>query len=306
MMSDHSGADPAWPVGGSQHERAAGRGDRINTTQAERTPLLVDCDPGLDDAVAILALASTGQTQFTVTDVVACEGNAPLTRTYANATFIVRESGLDAAVHAGLPLPDASRRATSPRMHGSDGLGGLGPPDQPVPASNGGAVIAAFARAHAGLATVLCTGPLTDLAAALSVEPELGRMLARVVVMAGGVDGRVELNWSANTAAAVAVCNAGLALEVVPIDVTEQVSFEPDEVAAAPLAAELLRRRAAVQGARRALVHDAVAAAVLLQPEVATFDTTGLCIAGAPVPVACRIDSRATHDLIVDLLRPTR
>jgi purine nucleosidase len=266
--------------------------------------LLVDCDPGLDDAIALLALASPRQTQFAVTDVVACEGNAPLTRTYANAAFVMRRAGLDAAVHAGLPLPSSPRRASSPRMHGSDGLGGVGPPDQPVPASNGGSVIATFARAGAGDAAVLCTGPLTDLAAAVSVEPDIGRMLGRVVVMAGAIDGRAEFNWSANPAAADAVCNAGLALELVPIDVTEQVPFDPGEVGA-PFAAELLHLRAAAQGSRRALVHDAVAAAVLLHPALVTFDDMPLA-GGTPVRVATHIDSGATHDLIVDLLRPTQ
>src|SRR5262249_30097794 len=207
----------------------------------ERTPLLVDCDPGLDDAIALLALASARQRQYAVADVVAGGGNAPLVRTYTNAVFIVRQSGVDAAVHAGLPLPSTPERGASPRMHGSDGLGGLGPADQPLPASDGPSVIVAFARANAG-AALLCTAPLTDLAAAVSIEPDLGRKLGRVVVMVGANDGRAEFNWAANNNAAVAVCSAALPLEVVPIDVTERVTFAPDDVDAS-LAADLLRAR---------------------------------------------------------------
>ena len=295
-----------------------------------RAPLLLDCDPGLDDAVSIMALASADQLSFTVTDIVACGGNAALARTYSNAAMVTEHAALDAALHAGLPLPIADASDRPPRSHGDDGLGGLGRSGDVVPAVTGPAAITAFVRRHEGVATLLCTGPLTDLAAALEADRELAALIDRVVVMGGAFTDGAEFNWWANPDAADHVCRAGLPLEVVPLDVTGAVDFtiadaDAIEAAGAPFAAALVRTRITLgkdaSRSDRGAIHDVVAAAVLLHPELATFVTSPVSVVTTgrqrghaaltgdgrpPVRVARHIDSAAAHDMIIDLLRHSR
>jgi inosine-uridine nucleoside N-ribohydrolase len=303
----------------------------------ENRPLLLDCDPGLDDALAILALSSAAQRTFRIEHVVACGGNSPLEQTYANARLVLDHVGDAPALHAGLPLPSVSGRGRLARHHGDDGLGGLGRAAAAPPESTGPAVIVDFATGNTGAATILCTGPLTDLAAAIATPPGLARLPPHVVVMggafgppAGNATMTPEFNWWANPEAAEAVCAAGLPVEVVPLDITERVAFTASDAehlaqVGSSLAAALLARRVELSpdaaGTQKGYVHDAVAAAILLEPSLVRYSPMAVTVATTgsergrvmpasdgrlPISVARSIDSGAAHDLVVDLLQGCR
>jgi inosine-uridine nucleoside N-ribohydrolase len=225
--------------------------------------VVVDCDPGIDDALALLLLAHhhrAGRVQLCA--VVAVAGNVPLERTLANARFVLDQAGLpDVPVIAGAAGPIAAGgRRHADSVHGEDGLGGHGPLPSSRPPKRAmaaafltpgrarledpleaqapplGAVLERFGRPEP--VNLLLTGPLTDTAMALEAVPRLPERMQRVVAMGGAfgspggnVTPRAEFNFWADPAAAAVVCRAPIGLELVPLDVTEQVLLGSDALA---------------------------------------------------------------------------
>lgn len=247
---------------------------------------IVDCDPGLDDAVALLVVASGHVDRVVHVDsVFAVGGNASAERTARNAAQILEAAGLGCIpVFRGASVPT---RAGGPpvdaaSIHGVDGLGGLADPSvrAPGPSRDPGAVLADRIVAAARPVELLCTGPLTDVAAALRSDRSVTGRIGRLVVMGGALGsppGNVtpwaEFNFFADPGAAAAVCSSGLPVELVPLDVTHAVTFgAQDAEGLAPLAAGLITRSVALHrqalGLPFAYLHDAVAAAVLLRPDL--------------------------------------
>lgn len=202
--------------------------------------LLIDTDPGIDDALALLlALASPGASVEAITTVA---GNVPVDQALHNVFRI-----LDVA--RPVPAPRVARGAEAPleralvtagHVHGDDGLGNLdrfvepdGRPRYPalphvLEMSDGADLILETAdRFGAGL-VVVALGPLTNLATALERDPRRLARAGRIVVMGGAVaaPGNItpaaEFNFYVDPEAAAAVFDAGLALELVPLDVTQQ------------------------------------------------------------------------------------
>ena len=177
---------------------------------------LVDTDAGVDDALALLLLLAAPEAE--VTAITTTDGNVPLPQVVENVLEIVERMGQAIPVYPGARgplLPEPRERATF--FHGEDGLGNLkerrarGRPEG-TPAA---LAIASAARAHPGSLTFLALGPLTNLAAALVMEPELPRLLARLVVMGGAHTGHgntatlsAEFNFRADPEAAAAVLAA--------------------------------------------------------------------------------------------------
>jgi purine nucleosidase len=195
-----------------------------------KRPIIIDTDPGLDDALAILlAFASP---ELEVLGLTAVAGNVPLDATTANALRLC-ELGRrgDVPVFAGCDRPLA-RPAVTTLRHGETGLDGA---DLPAP-------IMAPRKEHAvrwlidrimgaapGTITLCAIGPLTNVATALTEEPRLGRRLAGIVIMggAGRVSGNItpeaEFNIYVDPHAADIVFACGGDLTLVPLDLTQQV-----------------------------------------------------------------------------------
>ncbi len=272
-------------------------------------PLLVDCDPGLDDALALLALAELHRRGAPrPACVTAVAGNAPVELTARNAAFVLARSALRGTpVLAADPWPGGGG---PPERHGPDGLGGLAG-DAVAPWTPG--AVRALA-AHPG-ATILALGPLTNLARGLPPD-------GRVVAMGGRLAGGGEFNFGFDPAAARRVLGSGLAVTVVPVDLTGQVRFGRAAVdaigrgAANPLVGALLAASLARGGGEEALVHDAVALLVLLAPElilrtvrarVVVADDGSIALdpgrdgAGGAVAVAAEIDAAAAVARLTDL-----
>src|ERR1700686_2860226 len=148
------------------------------------TDIIFDCDPGHDDAIALLlALASPEVTLLGVTTV---SGNQTLEKTTANAIRVLDHVGRDEIpVAAGAPRPLVRERHAAAHVHGETGLDGpdLPPPSRPPEPTPAIDWIAQAVVANARPVTLVATGPLTNVALFLARYPELDARLERVVLM---------------------------------------------------------------------------------------------------------------------------
>ncbi|MFG2087636.1 MULTISPECIES: nucleoside hydrolase [unclassified Spirillospora] len=259
--------------------------------------ILYDCDTGIDDAMTLLYLASLVRAgDIELAGVGTVHGNIdPLTgalntlRVLELAGIKAGEQGVPVAVGAARPMAQDVHYALD--WHGTDGLGDTRLPDpagRPVaePAST---QIVRLARAMPGELTLLATGPLTNLGAALLLDPELPSLVREVVVMGGAFDhpGNITTHAEANIwhdpEAADLVFAADWPVVLVPLDATHPTAVHDDwlerlaahDAAAARFAVRILefyvgaytptlRRRGAV-------IHDALAAMLAVDPELGEY-----------------------------------
>lgn len=201
------------------------------------TRIIIDTDPGIDDAAAILlALASP---ELSVEALTTVYGNGSAPQCTANAFRILHSAGrLDIPVYrgAGKPLLRAHNPAFATHIHGSDALGDTGlppPPARQCPLGEGHAALEIIRRVMAapGEITLLALGRLTNVALALALEPRLAQALAQVVVMGGAVTvpGNVTPVATANLhedpEAAAMVYASGAPIVQVGLDVCNQVTI---------------------------------------------------------------------------------
>lgn len=197
-------------------------------------PILIDTDPGIDDALALcLALASP---EVSVEALTTVAGNAPVdraTRNVARILSVVRPAR-PPIVARGAEKPLARSLVSAASVHGQDGLGDLprwrGAPEPSLALApiDGADLILEMARRHRGELLLVALGPLTNLALALERDPGSLRAVRRVVVMGGAiaVPGNVtavaEFNFYVDPHAAARVMEAGLPLTLVPLDATSR------------------------------------------------------------------------------------
>jgi purine nucleosidase len=153
----------------------------------ERIPLLIDTDPGVDDALAILmAFNDPGHEVLGLT---IAAGNVGLQHTVANALKLCEVAGVDVPVYAGCATPLLHPARDAAYVHGRDGFGDTGyEPASRQPANEHAALaILRLSHEHAGRLLLVALGPLTNLALALKLDPTLPSRVARCVVMGGAV-----------------------------------------------------------------------------------------------------------------------
>ena len=201
-------------------------------------PTVIDTDPGIDDALALIL--AWGSRELDVLALTVVAGNAPLADTARNAARLV-------AVRRPARLPQIVLGAAAPLRralviakageHGSDGLGDAvdWPPVTEPPASPSAAeTLVALARAHGERLTLIALGPLTNLALALRLDADAMRRIGRVVMMGGAVDvpgnstPDAEFNIYVDPEAAREVFDAGLRVDLVPLDATRQTTITRD------------------------------------------------------------------------------
>jgi purine nucleosidase/pyrimidine-specific ribonucleoside hydrolase len=253
-------------------------------------PVLIDTDPGVDDALALLQAWGTPALSVDVITTVA--GNVPVTAGTLNVfrLLALRDPRPAPVVGQGAAAPLARPLVTATHHHGEDGLGDLDdwPPADPTLAPAGGvAVMLAAARRHGRRLTLIALGPLTNVALAVEADAAAMRAVGRVVVMGGAVDvaGNVtpeaEFNMHVDPEAARRVVDAGLPLDLVPLDATRQAILEPRALdaalAATPAAyAERVRRFTAHSfgtGATRSMaLHDPLAVGLAGDPSLSTWE----------------------------------
>ncbi|EOM75037.1 nucleoside hydrolase [Rhodococcus rhodnii] len=207
------------------------------------TPLLVDVDTGIDDSLALLYLLASPEAE--VRGIVATAGNVPVAQVATNTLAWLDLCGADdveVALGAATPLTIPLR--TTEDTHGPYGVGHavLPPPRRTTSPQSGAQLWIDVARAHPGEVTGLVTGPLTTLALAVRAEPELPKLLQRIVVMGGafGHPGNTtptaEWNISVDPEAAAEVfaafsgLPAGRRPVICGLDVTETIEMRPEHL----------------------------------------------------------------------------
>jgi purine nucleosidase len=152
--------------------------------------LVIDTDPGVDDALALLM--AHAHPDAVVEAVLVVAGNVPLGRTVANACTVLDQIGATTPVYAGCDRPLLLVHAEDAPVHGEDGLGDIGfaPSSRALETEHAAAALVRMASAAPGELTLVCLGPLTNVAVALALDPMLPLKLARLVIMGGAVNGK--------------------------------------------------------------------------------------------------------------------
>lgn len=299
--------------------------------------VVIDCDPGIDSAVALaVALASP---RLDVVAVTATAGNVSADEANRNLEAIVQWLDPERRPRIGAGTPPQRAPAVDGRqIHGPDGLGGAALPvsqrHNKHPAEK--VICDAFHEAPQQV-TLICLGPLTNLARALQYDPELPSLAGQVIVNGGSVVGignvtpAAEFNMYYNPEAAQKVFRSPLTKTLIPLDVTSQVVFSLDFLDELPSqltrAGGLLRKVVpyAFRSYRQELglegihLHDVVALVAAVHPELfethemaGDVETRGELTTGATVfdrrpmvrwrtslEVAVDADAVAVHDTII-------
>jgi len=155
----------------------------------DKTPLLIDTDPGVDDALALLM--AFNDPRHEVVGLTIAAGNVGLKHTVANALKLCEVAGIDAPVFAGCPGPLLHPAPDAGYVHGEDGFGDVGyePAHRAAEREHAAQAILRLSHEHAGKLLLVALGPLTNLALALKLDPTLPERIARIVVMGGAVTG---------------------------------------------------------------------------------------------------------------------
>ena len=273
--------------------------------------IIIDCDPGIDDALALTV--ALFDPRLEVVAVTAVGGTVPADRATLNVQAIVER--LDPPRYPRLGAASAAEDVpyTDGRhLHGPDGLGGAGFQVSKLarqhPAEK---LISDEVRAAPGDVTILCLGPLTNLARALTREPDLVDLISRVIIRGGSVKGigdvtpGAECNIYGDPGAARAVFKSPLAKTLIPLDVTDQVVWNLDLLDKLPAdftrAGKLLRAtlpylfRSHRQhlGLENVRLHDAVGLCAVLHPDLfKTEDLTGDVETGGEIATGMTIFDR--------------
>jgi purine nucleosidase len=194
--------------------------------------IIIDTDPGQDDAVAIL-LALASPEEIDLLGITAVAGNVPLELTARNARVVCELAGRrDVRVFAGCDRPLAHDLVTAEHVHGKTGLDGIALPAPTMPLQDAHAVdfiIEALRQEPQGSVTLCPLGPLTNIATAFQRAPDIVGRVREVVLMGGAyfevgnITPAAEFNIYVDPEAAEIVFGAGVPLTVMPLDVTHKV-----------------------------------------------------------------------------------
>ena len=156
----------------------------------DRIPLLIDTDPGVDDALALLM--AFNDPRHDVVGLTIAAGNVGLEHTVANALKLCEVVGVDVPVFAGAATPLLHLAEDAGYVHGRDGFGDIGyaPSTRLAETEHAALAVIRLSHAHAGRLLLVALGPLTNIALALRLDPTLPTRIARIVVMGGAVTGR--------------------------------------------------------------------------------------------------------------------
>lgn len=252
---------------------------------------LIDTDTASDDAVALVMALRHADVNVEAITVVS--GNVGLDQAVQNALYTVELCGADVPVYAGAASPMMRSLETAQYVHGEDGMGDAGYPlSGRVPAEGRGAELIVETILDApGEITLVALGPLTNVAVAVLLAPEIAEAVERVVVMGGtGVHGpgnvsaMAEYNFWADPEAAAVVTRAGFPIEFVGWDISigsavvDADRYEALKAVGTPLSqfavdiSQVVRRFAMENGLAGDDLPDPIAMAHAIDPSVATTE----------------------------------
>ncbi len=226
----------------------------------EARRVIIDTDPGVDDALALLFAMRSPELKIEAITPVA--GNVPLDLTLPNALRMVEVAGrTDIPVAEGARAPLARRLVTAAYVHGDNGLDGVefpAPKTKPVdePAAE---IIHRIASRSPGEVSIIAVGPLTNVATALRAYPSLTKEIREIVLMGGSLSGgnmtpAAEFNIYVDPEAASIVFGSGVPLTMVGLDVTEKCTLTDDHVKTLEAGEDAISK-AAARITRNALEH---------------------------------------------------
>ena len=251
----------------------------------EKTKIILDCDPGHDDAVAIMLAAREPSLELLGVSVVA--GNQTLENTQRNARNVLQWLGADIPVYAGCDRPMVRDKVIAADIHGSTGLDGpVFPPllKRLEPEHAVQFLIRTLLESEGDI-TVVTTGPMTNLAMAMRLEPRITEKIRRIVLMGGSfTNGNVtpaaEFNIIADAEAASVCFRSGRPITMVGLDVTRKALCYPEIVERmgrignrasnlfVALMGHFCKTQKQIFGWEGGPLHDPVTIAYLIDPEV--------------------------------------
>jgi len=289
--------------------------------------IIIDTDPGQDDAVALL-LALASPEDLEVLAVVTVAGNVPLSHTTANARQVLELAGRpDLPLYAGCARPMRRRLITAEHVHGPTGLDGpaLPAPTMPIQSRHGVQyLIETFRQAERGSITLVTLGPLTNVAMAVVEAPDIAPRIREIVAVLGSwsengnITPAAAFNEYVDPEAADVVLTSGVKLTMVPMDVTHRCLTTPSRlvalrtnsnvcsVAAADMLAFSEAFDIAKYGWEGAPLHDPCAIAYLIAPEMfsgrkvnVVVETAGTYTSGMSVVDWWRVTNREPNALFL-------
>jgi inosine-uridine nucleoside N-ribohydrolase len=274
-------------------------------TGASPARVIIDTDPGVDDAFALLLAMRSPELKIEAITPVA--GNVPLELTLPNTLRLVEIAGrTDIPVAAGARTPLLRRLVTATYAHGENGLGGAVFPEptiKPV-AEPAAEIIRRVVRKYPHEVTLITLGPLTNIATALNADPDLASLVRGLTMMGGSLSGgnitpAAEFNIYVDPEAARIVFQSGIPITMVGLDVTRKTSLTDDHIRLleaaknpASQAAATIGRNAIAHNRERGFLvgpnmHDSLAVAAFLDPTILKWqdyyvdvETTGELTAG--------------------------
>lgn len=250
-----------------------------------RTKIIIDCDPGHDDAIAILMAGRHPSLDLLALTIVA--GNQTLEKTTVNALHVCEHLELDIPIYAGMSLPLVREQVVADNVHGESGLDGpvFGPLHTQLQNKHAVNYLIETLMESQGDITLVPIGPLTNIATAMRMEPKILPKIKEIVLM-GGAYGTgnftpsAEFNIFADPEAASVVFRSSVKLTMMGLDVTNQTICTPDIIQrmkaignkAGSLFADImsftLKSQKAAFGLEGGPVHDVTCVAYLVAPEL--------------------------------------
>lgn len=253
-----------------------------------RQSLIIDCDPGVDDAVALML--AFGAAEFDLLAITTAGGNVSVEKTARNARMLRQIAGReDVPVFMGAERPLRREPSGAGEFHGAEGLGDMTPFEPDAPCAEGhaaDAIVELVTARPEGTVAIAAMGPLTNLALALRKEPALAGRLGPVAVMGGArseggnITASAEFNIWADPEAAAEVLASGCDVVLFGLDATHQVRAAEERIAAlealgtakADVAARMMRFSQRIEreivGWDAPPVHDPCPVAWLLKPDL--------------------------------------
>lgn len=253
----------------------------------KRRKVIIDCDPGVDDAV-MLALTSAHQDQLEISGITTVCGNQDIDKVSRNALSLSDFFGIEAPVARGMVRPVVREPQYAPETHGEDGIGGCVLPETQKTESRENGILF-MKRILKELekeekATIIATGPLTNVALLLRIFPETADKIREIIFMGGSLSGgnvtdAAEFNFYEDPEAARMVLQSGVPLVMCGLDVTEKCTLTRKQILkmcqwgspAARLCGDMLGyclENSSEKYRGEVSVHDAVPVMYLLHPEI--------------------------------------
>ncbi len=201
----------------------------------KKIPVIIDCDPGVDDTAALLLAHQMPELEILAVTTVA--GNVSVDKTTINAMRVRKASGAGYPVLSGAEHPMFREPVTASGVHGEDGFGGVEMeiPDDEIPAEKAWDAMYRIAKEQKGELTIVATGPMTNLGIALSKYKELPQLVKRIVIMGGAAIGgnvtpAAEFNIYVDPEAADMLFQSGISVYMCGLDVTMKAYITPEEL----------------------------------------------------------------------------